>query len=65
MRFQWYFKSTLYATISLFGGMVFIALIRLELDIAFAASIAGILIFLIRLAAIKWGLSLPEFNAKE
>ena len=59
------FKSTLYATISLFGGMVFIALIRLELDIAFAASIAGILLFLVRLAAIKWGLSLPVFNAKE
>lgn len=59
------FRSTLYATISLFGGMVFIALIRLELDLAFAASIAGILIFLIRLAAIKWGLSLPVFNARE
>lgn len=59
------FKSTLYATISLFGGLVFIALIRLGLNVAIAATIAGILIFLVRLAAIKWGLSLPVFNAKE
>jgi uncharacterized membrane protein YeiH len=59
------FKSTLYATISLFGGLVFIAMIRLGLDVALAASIAGILIFLVRLAAIKWGLSLPIFNARE
>ena len=59
------FKSTLYATISLFGGMVFIALIRLGVDVALAASTAGVLIFLVRLAAIKWGLSLPVFNARE
>lgn len=59
------FKSTLYATISLFGGLVFIALIRFGLDVALAASSAGILIFLVRLAAIKWGLSLPVFNARE
>lgn len=59
------FKSTLYATISLLGGLVFIALIRLGLDAAISASIAGILIFLVRLAAIKWGLSLPVFTAKE
>ena len=59
------FKSTLYATISLFGGVVFIALIHLGVDVALAASTAGVLIFLVRLAAIKWGLSLPVFNAKE
>ena len=59
------FKSTLYATISLFGGLVFIALIRLGVDVALAASTAGVLIFLVRLAAIKWGLSLPVFNARE
>ena len=59
------FKSTLYASISLFGGVVFIALIRLGVDVALAASTAGVLIFLVRLAAIKWGLSLPVFNARE
>ena len=59
------FKSTLYATISLFGGLVFIAMLRVGLDVALSASLAGILIFLVRLAAIKWGLSLPVFNAKE
>jgi len=59
------FKSTLYATISLFGGVVFIALIHLGVDVALAASTAGVLIFLVRLAAIKWGLSLPVFNARE
>lgn len=59
------FKSTLYATISLFGGLLFIALIYSGVDVAIAASIAGVLIFLVRLAAIKWGLSLPVFTARE
>ena len=58
------FKSTLYATISLFGGLVFIALIRLGVDVVLAASTAGVLIFLVRLAAIKWRLSLPVVNAR-
>jgi uncharacterized membrane protein YeiH len=44
---------------------VFIALIRLGVGVALAASTAGVLIFLVRLAAIKWGLSLPVFNARE
>ncbi|MFQ5470134.1 MAG: trimeric intracellular cation channel family protein [Gammaproteobacteria bacterium] len=59
------FKSTLYATLSWFGGLVFIGLIRLGVDAEISAAGAGAFIFLSRLAAIKWNLSLPVFNAKD
>ncbi len=58
------FKSTLYATISWLGGLLFIGLIEF-LDTSIAAAIAGSTIFLIRLAAIKWDLGLPVFKTKE
>ena len=59
------FKSTLYATVSWLGGLLFIGLIHLGLYTSIAAAIAGTLIFLIRLAAIKWDLSLPMFKTRE
>ena len=58
------FKSTLYATISWLGGLLFISLIEF-MHTTTAAAVAGSSIFLIRLAAIKWELSLPLFKAKE
>lgn len=58
------FKSTLYATISLLGGLFFIGLLEI-FSTTIAASISGISIFLIRLAAIKWELGLPVFKTKE
>ena len=58
------FKSTLYATISWLGGLLFIGLTE-YLGTSVAAAIAGSTIFLIRLAAIKWDLGLPVFQTKE
>ncbi len=58
------FTGELYATASWAGAMVFIALARAGI----AASVAGLLamaaIFLIRIAAIRWRLTLPGFAAK-
>lgn len=59
------FKSTLYATVSWFGGILFIAMLEGGLNPSLAAAIAGASIFITRLAAIKWGLTLPTFTAKE
>jgi uncharacterized membrane protein YeiH len=58
------FKSTLYATISWLGGLLFIGLLEF-FGTTISAAIAGSTIFLIRLAAIKWELSLPVFKTKE
>jgi len=59
------FKSTLYATVSWLGGLLFIALIHAGLYMSLAAAIAGTAIFLIRMAAIKWDLSLPMFRTRD
>ena len=58
------FKSTLYATVSWLGGLLFIALLALGVSTAIAAIIAGVAIFLVRLAAIKWGLALPVLTTE-
>ncbi len=58
------FKSTLYATISWLGGLLFIGLTE-YLGTSVAAAIAGSTIFLIRLAAIKWEIGLPVFQTKK
>jgi len=59
------FKSTLYATVSWLGGLLFIALIHAGLYMSLAAAIAGTTIFLVRMAAIKWDLSLPIFRTRD
>ncbi len=58
------FQSPLYATVSWGCSLLFIALIYLKLDITFAATIAGLSIFLTRLLAIKYNISLPRFRFK-
>lgn len=59
------FKSTLYATVAWLGGLLFIGLIEYGVDTSIAAAVCGSMIFLIRLAAIKWDLSLPVFTTRE
>ena len=58
------FQSPLYATVSWGGSLVFIALLSLDMDITFAATIAGISIFVTRMLAIKFNISLPIFRFK-
>ena len=58
------FQSPLYATVSWAGSLAFIALLDLGVDVTFSAVIAGLSIFISRLLAIKFNLSLPKFRFK-
>lgn len=58
------FQSPLYATVSWAGSLLFITLLYLNLDITLAATIAGLGMFISRLLAIKFNISLPRFRFK-
>lgn len=58
------FQSQLYATVSWAGSLMFIGLLYLEIDVTLAAIIAGISIFVARLLAIYFNMSLPRFRFK-
>lgn len=55
-------RSEIYATASLAGGMLFVALHSFGVERSIAAIAAVALILIIRLAAIYWRLSLPVFT---
>ena len=58
------FQSPLYATVSWAGSLVFIGLLNLRVDAAIAAATAGSMIFVARLLALRFNLSLPRFRFK-
>lgn len=58
------FHSPLYATLSWGGSIVFVALLYLSVDIAWAAIICGGLIFVSRLLAFHFNVCLPKFRFK-
>lgn len=58
------FQSSLYATVSWLGSLLFIVLLNIQLDVTIAAIIAGVSIFVARLLAIKFDVSLPKFRFK-
>jgi uncharacterized membrane protein YeiH len=58
------FQSPLYATVSWLGSLFFIGLIWLNLDVTWAAFIAGISIFIARMLALYYNISLPKFRFK-
>ena len=58
------FQSPLYATVSWGGSLAFIALLNFGIDATFSAVIAGLSIFIARLLALKFNLSLPKFRFK-
>lgn len=58
------FQSQLYATVSWAGSLLFIGLLYLNVDVTFAAIFAGIAIFIARLLAIRFNVSLPKFRFK-
>jgi len=59
------FQSPLYATVSWLGAIIFIGLISYDVDITIAAIASGLLIFIARLLAIQFNLSLPKFSFKK
>lgn len=58
------FQSPLYATVSWVGSLLFIGLLSIQLDVTLAAIIAGFSIFISRLLAIYFNISLPKFRFK-
>ena len=58
------FQGTLYATVAWVGALVLILLLHYGIDAAYAAPVTGAGIFLMRLAAIRWDISLPVFRFK-
>lgn len=58
------FQSSLYATVSWSGSLLFIFLLYIEWDVTLSAIIAGVSIFAFRLFAIKYDISLPRFRFK-
>ncbi len=59
------FQSPLYATVSWLGSLLFILLLAINVDISWAAIITGVMIFVFRLWAIWFNISLPRFRFKE
>ena len=58
------FQGTLYATAAWAGALVFLGLTTWEIDPGQAAVAGGALIFLLRVAAIRWDIALPRFTAR-
>ena len=58
------FQSPLYATVSWIGSLMFIGLMYLDMNVTLAASIAGLSIFIGRLLALHFNISLPRFRFK-
>ena len=58
------FQSPLYATVSWAGSLLFIALLYMQTDTTLSAIIAGGSIFIARLVALRFNLSLPRFRFK-
>lgn len=58
------FSSPLYATVSWAGSLLFIGLLYINVDITASAIVSGLGIFVSRLLAIHYNISLPKFRFK-
>ena len=56
--------SPLYATVSWAGSLLFILLLQLDVSVSIAGSSAGLFIFVTRMLAIYYDISLPKFRFK-
>ncbi len=56
------FKKEVYATACLGGGLIYIFLVHLDLDLSWAAFIGAAVVFLIRMTAVKYRLYLPRLD---
>ena len=59
------FQGTLYATVAWGGALLLIGLSEIDFSPSSAALISGGVIFLTRLAAIRWEWGLPRFQSKD
>lgn len=56
------FKKEVYATACLGGGLMYILLVHLDLDMSWAAFIGAATVFFIRMTAVKYKLYLPRLD---
>ncbi|WP_293955824.1 MULTISPECIES: trimeric intracellular cation channel family protein [unclassified Sphingobacterium] len=56
------FKKEVYATACLGGGLIYILLVHLDLDVSWAAFIGAAVVFFIRMTAVKYRLYLPRLD---
>ncbi|MEZ0451082.1 trimeric intracellular cation channel family protein [Sphingobacterium thalpophilum] len=56
------FKKEVYATACLAGGLMYILLVHLHLDVSWAAFIGAAVVFMIRMTAVKYKLYLPRLD---
>jgi uncharacterized membrane protein YeiH len=59
------FHSPLYATVSWTGSLLFIALLYTDLNTTLSAILAGAFIFIGRMLAIRYNVTLPKFHFRE
>ncbi len=58
------FNSPLYATVSWIGSLLFIVMLELHMELTLAALTSGLAIFIFRLLALYYKISLPRFRFK-
>ena len=58
------FQSPLYETVSWIGSLFFIGLLYIDINASVAAIVTGIVIFISRLLALYYDISLPTFRFK-
>jgi len=58
------FQSPLYATVCWGGSLIFIALVEFQIDTSLAAALAGCSVFIFRMLALQYNISLPKFRFK-
>ncbi|MBK1718258.1 trimeric intracellular cation channel family protein [Thiocystis violacea] len=58
------FQGPLYATAAWGGSLAFLGLVAWDIQVGVAAVAAGVLIFLLRVVAIRWDIGLPRFTSR-
>lgn len=55
------FQKEVYASASILGGVVFFLLIRLQLPVSYSSMIGILIVFVVRVLAVRFSWSLPKF----
>lgn len=59
------FQKEIYASASILGGLVFFLLMSLRMQVSYASLIAILIVFAIRVLAVRYSWSLPKFYEKK
>lgn len=59
------FHKEIYASASILGGLIFFLLIRLQLPFNYASLVAILIVFVVRVLAVRYSWSLPKFYERK